>query len=102
MVLEHDRCRNDLRAERGRFLLLISDAAALGGVFGAETCGLHDHGSMMSLGSERTGYILCDIHAFAALVVQAQFACLFSAFSSITGSVLPRAEALRSIPRQAF
>ncbi len=56
----------------------------------------------MSFRPESAGDIVRHIHAVAALVVQADAACRSNASRSTSGSSLPRAEALRSIPRQAF
>ena len=129
MVFQCDRRRNDPSTERGRAFLLIADGAALCGMLGAKSCRLHDAGRMMRFCSERGGDFLCDVHAVTALVVQHDAiaacthstvhaeggggvvrqtavvpveACRSSARRKTSGSSLPRAEALRRIPRQAF
>ena len=56
----------------------------------------------MILGAKRSRYILGYIYALTALVVQADCACLSSAFFSSSGNSFPRAEALWRIPRHAF
>ena len=64
---------------------------------------LHDAGRMsVHLGAERSRYTKGNIHAAPTLVVQADAACRSKASRRISGSSLPRAEALRRIPRQAF
>ena len=123
-------CRRYLSgAERGRTLFLIADGAALCGMLGAEACRFHYAGRMMSFCSECGGNLLGDIHSVAALVIQNNTiptgthsavhaegggsvvrqtavvsieACRSNARRKTSGSSLPRAEALRRIPRQAF
>ena len=123
------RRRNNACTERGRTLFLIADGAALGRMLGAEACRFHYAGRMMRFCSECGGDFLCDVHAVAALVIQNNTiptgthsavhaegggsvvrqtavvpveACRSSARRKTSGSSLPRAEALRRIPRQAF
>ena len=67
-----------------------------------ETCRQYSGRMAVILRPESSGHIFGHIHPFSALVVQAQAAWRSRAFFSRTGSSLPRAEALRSIPRQAF
>ena len=129
MVFQCHRRRNDSCTERGRAFLLIADGAAFCGMLSAEACRFHHAGRMVCFRSERRGNLLCDVHAVAALVVQHDAvttgthsavhaegggsvvrqtavvsieACRSSARRKTSGSSLPRAEALRRIPRQAF
>ena len=129
MVFQCHRRRNNTCTERGRTLFLIADSAALGRMLGAEACRFHYAGWMMRFCSECGGNLLGDIHSVAALVIQNNTiptgthsavhaegggsvvrqtavvsieACRSSARRKTSGSSLPRAEALRRIPRQAF
>ena len=130
MVFQCDRCRNNACTERGRAFFLIADGAAFCGMLGAEARRLHDTGRMsVVFCSERCSNILGHLQAAAALVVQHDAvaasahsavhaegggsvvcqsavvpveACRSSARRKTSGSSLPRAEALRRIPRQAL
>lgn len=61
---------NDPGSKRGRAFLLISDAAALGAVFGAETAGLHDAWRVVSFGTESGRFVSRNINPLSALVIQ--------------------------------
>ena len=130
MVFQCYRRRNNACTERGRAFLLVADGATLGGVLGAEACRLHHAGRMpVCLCTKRCRHILRHFHTVAALVIQHHTvatgghsaihaessrgfvrqtavvpieACRSNASLKTSGSSLPRAEALRRIPRQAF
>ena len=130
MVFQCHRRRNNTCPKCRRTLFLIADGTALGRMLGAETRRLH-HARWMPVifRSERCRNILGNFHAVTALVVQHDAvaagrhsavhaegsggvlrqtavvpveACRSSARRKTSGSSLPRAEALRRIPRQAF
>ena len=87
------------RTDGGRPLLLVTDGAALRGMLGVEAGRIHHAGSVaVCLGAEGSRDFMGNLHADAALVVQADAACRSSASRSTSGSSLPRAEALRRIP----
>ena len=89
----HSRCRVQRPHIPGVLAVVFKDHTIL----------FHDAGWMsMLLGAEGSGHPLGNVHPTAALVVQADAACRSKASRRISGSSLPRAEALRRIPRQAF
>lgn len=107
------------------FLLLITDAPALCGMLRTEARRLglllliQHHRRVMRFCPQGGGYFLGHIHPVPSLVVEddpchsggyfscdaseasvrSSTACLSRAFRRISGSSLPRAEALRSIPQ---
>ena len=117
-------CRHDTSPEGRCFLLLITDAPALCRMLCTEARRLgfllliQHHRRVMCFSPQRTGNFLGHIHPGTALVVEddplrsgtyfscdaseasvrSSTACLSRAFRRISGSSLPRAEALRSIP----
>ena len=91
--------------ERGRHFLLIPDAVGFGAVLCTEAGALKNGGMMpVILRHQCASLILRHGNAAGALGIDAPgqaAACRSSAVLSTAGSSLPRADALRRIPRQA-
>ena len=103
-MLQRDSGGHDAGAQRGRGLLLIPDGAALRGMLCAESRRQHSRVVAVILRHQGSRLILGYLYAGGALRVYADSrpACRSSASRRIAGSSLPRLEALRRIPRQAF
>ena len=102
-VIFIDSRRNSPSTEGRRSFSFVANTSRFCRVFRAKPCcGLHHARWVMSFGSECASYFLRHVHSVATLVVQADCACRSRAAFSSGGSSLPRFEALRRIPRQAF
>ena len=114
MVVQGNRSRYHASPQgRGSFFL-ISDPPGVCAVFRTEACStrilIQKHWRVVRLRPERADHILGHIHPGTSLVVQddpspssrIRSTCCSRAFFRISGSALPLAEALRSIPRHAF
>ena len=97
--LHHERLVIAPRAESGKDGLCHIERSRVSGILRVV---LEYQRRMVAFRTERVRHILSQVHPLPALVVQAESACLSKALASISGSSLPRAEALRRIPRHAF
>ena len=69
MVFQGYSGRHDTGSERRRDFFLVTNAATLGRMLGAEPCGLQNARRVVGFSTERGGYIIRHIHTLTALVI---------------------------------